>query len=82
MIMIRNTMLGLSLLALTSASAFAAAPAKAVVTHHSTRTVAQGEAAAPSTDKPAKKEKKAKKEKAPKAEKTEGAKDMKAPETK
>jgi hypothetical protein len=84
MIMIRNTMLGLSLLALTSASAFAAAP-KTVVTHHSTRTVAQGEAApAPSTDKPAKKEKKAKKEKAPKAEgaKTEGAKDMKAPETK
>jgi len=81
--MIRNTMFGLSLLALTSASAFAAAPAKAVVTHHSTRTVAQGEAApAPSTDKPAKKEKKAKKEKAPKAEKTEGAKDMKAPETK
>ena len=64
--MIRNTMFALSLLALTGTSAFAAS--KVVATHHTTRTVAEGEAA-PATDKPAKKEKKAKKEKAPKAEK-------------
>jgi hypothetical protein len=84
--MIRNTMFGLSLLALTAGSAFAAPAA----THHVTkaRTVAQapaGDTAAPA-DKtaPAKKEKKAKKEKAPKAEgaKIDGAKDMKAPATK
>jgi Skp family chaperone for outer membrane proteins len=66
MIMIRNTMFALSLLALTGTSAFAAS--KVVATHHASRTVAEGEAA-PATDKPAKKEKKAKKEKAPKAEK-------------
>jgi hypothetical protein len=66
MIMIRNTMFALSLMALTGTSAFAAS--KVVATHHTTRTVA-AEEAAPSTDKPAKKEKKAKKEKAPKAEK-------------
>ncbi len=67
--MIRNTMFALSLLALTGASAFAAAPtSKVVATHHMSRTVAEGDAA-PATDKPAKKEKKAKKEKAPKAEK-------------
>jgi hypothetical protein len=65
MIMIRNTMFGLSLLALTAGSAFAG-PAKHVAT---TRTVAEapaGDTAAPA-DKaaPAKKEKKAKKEKAP-----------------
>jgi hypothetical protein len=80
MIMIRNTMFALSLLALTSTSAFAAS--KVVAVHHSTRTLAEGEAA-PAADKPAKEEKKskkAKKEKAPKADK--GAKDEKAPEAK
>jgi hypothetical protein len=78
--MIRNTMLALSFLALSATPSFAAT--KAVVTHHSTRTVAEGEAA-PATEKPAKKEKKAKKEKAPKAEKDAAPKgDMKAPEAK
>jgi hypothetical protein len=76
--MIRNAMFGLSLLALTAGSAFAAP-------HHAAkaRTVAEaaaGDTAAPADKAPAKKEKKAKKEKAPKAD--EGAKDMKAPETK
>jgi hypothetical protein len=78
--MIRNTMFGLSLLALTATSAFAAP----VATHHITkaRVVAQapaGDTAAPA-DKaaPAKKEKKAKKEKADKAGKAEGGKEMKA----
>jgi hypothetical protein len=80
MIMIRNTLFGLSMLALTSGVALAA-PAKHV-SH--TRAVAEasapaGDTAAPAEGKPAKKEKKAKKEKAPKAEgKTEGAKEMKA----
>jgi hypothetical protein len=81
MIMIRNTMFALSLMALTGTSAFAAS--KVVATHHTTRTVAEGEAA-PSTDKPAgekpKKEKKAKKEKAPKADAAPKAE--KAPEAK
>ena len=79
--MIRNTMLGLSLLALTGASAIAA---PAVKTTHSTRVVAQaapaGDTAAPA-DKTAKKEKKhTKKDKAAKgdAAKTEGGKEMKA----
>jgi Skp family chaperone for outer membrane proteins len=77
--MIRNTMFGLSLLALTATSAFAAPVAK----HHTTaRIVAQapaGDTAAPA-DKaaPAKKEKKAKKEKAPKAEGAKDSKEMKA----
>ena len=82
--MIRNTMLALSLMALTGTSAFAAS--KVVATHHTTRTVAEGEAA-PSMDKPAgekpkqeKKAKKAKKEKAPKAEAAPKAE--KAPEAK
>jgi hypothetical protein len=88
MIMIRNTMLALTLFGLSAGSAFAGTPA---VKHHSTRTVAEapaGETAAPA-DKaaPAKKEKKAKKEKGEKAgkeaaPKAEGGKDMKAPETK
>src|SRR5579872_6709388 len=60
MIMIRNTMFALSLLALTSTSAFAAS--KVVAVHHSTRTLAEGEAA-PAADKPAKEEKKSKKAK-------------------
>ena len=79
--MIRNTMLALSFLALSATSSFAAT--KAVVTHHSTRTVAEGEAAPADKTAPAKKEKKAKKEKAPKAEKDAAPKgDMKAPEAK
>jgi hypothetical protein len=79
--MLRNTMFALSLMALTGSSAFAAS--KVVATHHTTRTVAEGEAA-PATDaKPAdKKAKKAKKEKAPKAEKEAPKGDMKAPEAK
>jgi hypothetical protein len=67
MIMIRNTMFGLSLLALTAGSAFAG-QTKHVAT---TRTVAEAPAAdtAAPADKaaPAKKEKKAKKEKTEKA---------------
>ncbi|HTA19234.1 MAG TPA: hypothetical protein VK989_08070 [Polyangia bacterium] len=59
--MIRNTMLGLSLLALTGASAFAA-PA---VHHTATRMVAEGDAP-PAADAKPKKEKKAKKAKADK----------------
>jgi hypothetical protein len=65
MIMIRNTMLALSFLALTGVSAVAA-PA---VHHSTTRVVAQD---APADAKPAKKEKKAKKAKkadAPKGDK-------------
>jgi hypothetical protein len=83
MIMIRNTMFALSLMALTGTSAFAAS--KTVATHHSTRTVAAEGEAAPSTDKPAKqdkKAKKAKKESAPKAEKEAAPKAEKAPEAK
>jgi hypothetical protein len=82
--MIRNTMLGLSLLALTTGSALAATPASKHVSKPRTVAAAPaGDAAkadAPKTDAP-KKEKKAKKEKAPKgdATKTEGAKEMKAP---
>jgi hypothetical protein len=61
--MIRNTMLGLSLLALTGASAFAAPAAH----HTSTRMVAEGDAP-PAADAKPKKEKKAKKAKAKKAD--------------
>jgi hypothetical protein len=61
MTMIRNTMLGLSLLAMSATSALAAP----VAMHHTTRVVAED--AAPATDKPAKPAKKAKKaKKAPK----------------
>jgi hypothetical protein len=77
--MIRNTIFGISMLAL-STSAFAA------TSHHTNkaRVVAAadapaGDTAAPAGDKADKKVKKAKKEKAPKGEKTEGAKEMKAP---
>ena len=82
--MIRNTMFGLSLLALTTGSAFAATPvSKHVAKPRTVAAAPAGDAAkadAPKTDAP-KKEKKAKKEKAPKgdAAKTEGAKEMKAP---
>jgi len=82
--MIRNTMLGLSLLALTTGSALAATPASKHVSKPRTVAAAPaGDAAkadAPKTDAP-KKEKKAKKDKAAKgdATKTEGGKEMKAP---
>jgi hypothetical protein len=82
--MIRNTMIGLSLLALMTGSALAATPAAKHVSKP--RTVAAAPAGdtakepakadEPKTDAP-KKEKKAKK--APKGEKTEGGKEMKAP---
>jgi hypothetical protein len=81
MTMIRNLMFGISLLALSGASAIAA---PAVKTHHSTtRVVAQapaGDTAAPAdkaADKSVKKEKKAKAKKGD-ATKTDGAKEMKA----
>jgi len=86
--MIRNTMLGLSLLALTTGSALAATPAhKHAAKPVNVAAAPAGDAAkegakadAPKTDAP-KKEKKAKKDKAAKgdAAKTEGAKEMKAP---
>jgi len=82
--MIRNTMLGLSLLALSTGSALAATPAHKHAAKPVTVAAAPaGDAAkadAPKTDAP-KKEKKAKKDKAAKgdAAKTEGAKEMKAP---
>jgi len=89
--MIRNTMLGLSLLALTTGSALAATPASKHVSKPRTVAAAPaGDAAkdgakadAPKTDAP-KKEKKAKKEKAPKgdATKTEMKAPAPAPETK
>jgi len=93
--MIRNVMFGISMLALSAGSAFAATPV--ATTHHTSkaRVVAAapaGDTAAPAADKPAKKEKKAKKAKGGDAAKTEGAtkdsKEMKgaaptpAPETK
>lgn len=73
--MIRNTMLGLSFLALTATSAFAAP----VVTHHVARVVAEGDAA-PATDKPAKPAKKAHAKKTAKTAKAPTAE--KAPEAK
>ena len=85
--MIRNTMFGLSLLALTAGSAFAAPVAK----HHvTTRTVAEAPAgeAAPAADKAAKPEKKAHKGKkadkaaAPKTEMKTDAPKADAPVTK
>ena len=82
--MIRNTLFGLSLLALTTGSAFAT-PVKH--TASKPRIVAEAKTLAPAadstaTDKPAKKVKKSKKAKAD-ATKTDGAKEMKAaPEAK
>jgi hypothetical protein len=72
MTMIRNVMFGISLLALSGASAFAA-PVKHV---SKPRVVAQADTAAPATDKaaPAKKEKKH----AKKSTKGDAAKEMKA----
>jgi hypothetical protein len=85
--MIRNTLFGLSLLALTTGSAFAA-PVKH--TGSKPRVVAEAKTPAPAgdsaaaTDKPAKKAKKStKKAKGDDAAKTEGGKEMKAaPEAK
>lgn len=76
--MIRNTLFGISVLALSAGSAFAASPAKHKVAK--TPVVAQADTAAPAGDaaKPAKKEKASKKG-SKKAGKTEGAKEMKAP---
>ncbi len=85
--MIRNTLFGLSLLALTTGSAFAA-PVKH--TGSKPRIVAEAKTPAPAAgdsataDKPAKKTKKsAKKAKGDDAAKTDGSKEMKAaPEAK
>lgn len=72
--MIRNTMFGLSLLALTAGSAFAA-PAKHVATVAEAAPAGDTAAPADKTAAPVKKEKKAKKEKAPaKAEDTKAEK--------
>ena len=86
--MIRNTLFGLSLLALTTGSAFAATPVKH--TDSKPRIVAEAKTPAPAgdstaaTDKPAKKTKKsAKKTKGDAAAKADGSKEMKAaPEVK
>ncbi|HZL20927.1 MAG TPA: hypothetical protein VFG23_24550 [Polyangia bacterium] len=86
--MIRNTLFGLSLLALTTGSAFAATPVKH--TGSKPRIVAEAKTPAPAgdstaaTDKPAKKTKKsAKKAKTDAAAKADGSKEMKAaPEVK
>lgn len=82
--MIRNTLFGISVLALSAGSAFAS-PVKHTVAK--TPVVAQADTAAPSGDaaKPAKKGKKSKKAKGDDAAKTEaGGKEMKgtAPATK
>jgi hypothetical protein len=79
MTMIRNVMFGISLLALSGASAFAA-PVKHV---SKPRVVAQADTAAPAADKaaPAKKEKKHVKKTKGDAAKTDGAKEMKAAPT-
>ena len=82
--MIRNAMFGLSLLALTTGSAFAGSAkhhAKPVVVAEAKTpaadTAAPADKPADKADKTDKKVKKVKKEKAPKAEgKTEGAKEM------
>jgi hypothetical protein len=73
--MIRNVMFGISLLTLTSASAFAA---PAATTHSKARVVAQADTAAPAADKTAPKKEKKHAKKAKDAGKTEGAKEMKA----
>ncbi len=83
--MIRNTLFGISVLALSAGSAFAS-PVKHTVTKK-TPVVAQADTSAPAGDaaKPAKKEKASKKG-GKKASKTEGAKELKgatpAPEAK
>jgi hypothetical protein len=76
--MIRNTLFGISLLALSTGSAFAA-PVKHPVAAKS-HIVAQSDTATPSADKPAKKssKKSSKKAKSTDASKTDGSKEMKA----
>jgi len=80
--MIRNAMLGLSLIAFTAGTAFAGNvkhPAKTpVVAAAPAGDAAKTDEKAPATDAPAKKDKKAKKDKAPKGEKTEGKTEMKS----
>jgi hypothetical protein len=78
--MIRNTLFGISMLALTAGSAFAAPAKHQVAKSH---VVAQEGSAAPATDKPAKKATKSTK-KSTKSTKTDAAKgdsgkEMKAP---
>jgi hypothetical protein len=75
--MIRTTLFGISVLALSVGSAFAA-PVKHSVAK--TAVVAEADAPAPAGDaaKPAKKSKKSKKKSSGDAAKTEGAKEMKA----
>ena len=79
--MIRNTLFGLSLFALTAGSAFAATPKHTAVQHPAAKTpvVAQAKTDAPAadaSDKPAKKTSKKTTKKS--ATKTDGAKEMKA----
>ncbi len=76
--MIRNTLFGLSMLALTAGSAFAA-PAKHQVAK--THVVAQADSATPAADKPAKKATKKSTKKSTKtdAPKGDSGKEMKAP---
>ncbi len=73
--MIRTTLFGVSMLALTAGSAFAAPAKHQVAKSH---VVAQEGSATPSADKPAKKAKKAKKSKKSDAAKDDGSKEMKA----
>ena len=79
--MIRTTLFGISMLALTAGSAFAAPAKHQVAKSH---VVAQEGSAAPAADKPAKKSTKASTKKSTKAPKTDAAKgdsgkEMKAP---
>ena len=79
--MIRTTLFGISMLALTAGSAFAAPAKHQVAKSH---VVAQEGSAAPATDKPAKKSTKSSTKKSTKSTKTDAAKgdsgkEMKAP---
>jgi hypothetical protein len=76
--MIRNTLFGISMLALTAGSAFAAPAKHQVAKSH---VVAQEGSATPATDKPAKKATKKTTKKATKgdAPKADSGKEMKAP---
>ena len=77
--MIRNTLFGISMLALTAGSAFAAAPAKHQVAK--SHVVAQEVSDAPSADKPVKKTTKKSTKKSTKTDAAKGdsGKEMKAP---
>ncbi|HLK88600.1 MAG TPA: hypothetical protein VKZ18_01825 [Polyangia bacterium] len=76
--MLRNTLFGISMLALTTGSAFAATAKHQVA---KTPVVAQSDSATPAADKPAKKSTKKSSKKSTKgdAAKGDGAKEMKAP---